>query len=84
VIKNYIKINILKFMTQKMKCDFCKVDEQNEVLVLRQNQFTEKGQDLKKLHRVCWTCGAYLQRNEYYNFGIHWRELMHDIEVLYR
>lgn len=62
----------------KMKCDNCKQNDLNEVLILRKRKFTKKGQDYRKdkFHRVCISCAVRLTRNGFYDLGNYWYSVL--------
>ena len=60
-------------MDSEMKCDMCKANDLNEVLVLRKNKFTyPDSREAKKFRRVCLKCGKKLYKSGVYDLGSYW------------
>ena len=60
----------------KMKCDKCGMDNQNEVLILRKYRFTNAGKRFDKCERVCIKCARRLVQKRFYDFGYYWSHFL--------
>ena len=63
-----------------MRCDMCKMDNQNSVLVLKKHKFTKKGARFEKYERVCIRCARKLNQKGFYDFGCYWRGYLLGLE----
>lgn len=57
----------------RMRCDRCKLTDFNEVLILREKKFTNRGKDIRKYHRVCLKCARKITTQGLYDLGESWR-----------
>lgn len=60
-----------------MMCDICHHGDLNEVLILRKDKFTKKGESLKKrVKRVCYKCIKQLILKGKYDCGDYWKRTL--------
>lgn len=59
-----------------MKCSSCKIDDFNEVLILKKDKIKSDLPKYQKLDRVCISCGRKLARSGVYELGSYWKGVL--------
>lgn len=64
-----------------MKCSSCKVDDFNEVLIIKKDKIKSKLPKYQNLDRVCLSCGKRLAKKGVYELGTYWKGVLLSIEM---
>ena len=59
-----------------MKCDYCRLNDLNELLILRKTKFTTRGKAYKTYTRVCIDCLRKLVKQGVYDLGDYWTDII--------